>query len=188
MEERENRREAFRFADEILLKVEKIEPSDPEDMEAEFQQRRAEFGILTHLKYGAEKHLPTMRTIERKHPEIAQYFKFLQRQIEYISIRNSESDNSDLILGDKQWVDLSANGIRFSASGNFAEGEYIQAMMVLSPDDLRIMALAKVSRVDVSDDGFQQVSVHFTHLHLEDEEALIKHLHKRQIDELRNDD
>lgn len=187
MEGKKNRREAFRCEDEILLKVEKVELSEPEVMEAEFQQRRVEYGILTHLKYGVDKHLPTMRIIERKHPEIAQYLKFLQRQVEYISIRNSACDNTGPEFGDKQWVELSANGMRFSASGSFTEGEHIQAIMVLFPDELRIMALATVSRVAVSDDGFQEVSIHFTHLHLEDEEALIKHLHKRQIDDLRKD-
>ena len=187
IDENENRREAFRLEDEILLKIEKVELSDPETMEAEFQQRRAEFGILTHLKYGSEKHLPLMRTIERKNPEIAQYLKFLERQIESISVRNSGCDDSAPDYGDKQWANLSANGMRFSAPGNYVEGECIEAKMVLFPDELRIMVLATVNRVEVSDDGFQQVSVAFTKLHIEDQEALIKHLHKRQIQELRKD-
>lgn len=173
--------------DQILLKVEKLEYSDPETMEAVFNERRAEFGILTHLKYGAEKQLPTMRTIERKHPEIAQYLKFLQHQIQYLSARNSECDLVYKEFGEEQWVDLSANGLRFEASVHYTVGEYIQALMVLTPNDLRIMALAKVSRVDVSADGIQEVSVRFTKLHIEDEEALIKHLHKRQIDDLRKE-
>lgn len=187
MQENENRRSAFRLEDEILLKVEKVQSLDVQAMESAFDERRAEFGILTHLKYGVEKQLPTMRIIERKHPEIAQYLKFLQKQIEYLSTRSSELDSEGQEFGEKQWVDLSANGLRFAASGDWSVGEHIQAMMLLSPSDLRIMALAKVSRVDVSDNGLQEVSVNFTKLHIEDEEALIKHLHKRQIDDLRKE-
>ncbi len=183
----ENRRGAFRLEDEILLRVEKLDASDPGLLEAEFERRRAEFGILTHLKYGAEKYLPTMRIIERKYPEISQYLKFLERQIQYVAMRNSECDNAGPEPDEKHSVELSGNGMRFSTPGTFTVGEHVQAMMVLFPDKLRIMALATVSRVEISHDGFQQVSLQFTHLHVEDKEALIKHLHKRQIDGLRKE-
>ncbi len=179
-----NKRKALRMADEVLLKIKKLDDEKMQAARTDFEARRSEFGVITHLKYGSEKYLPEMRVIERKHPQIASYLKFLEKQIEYVSTHINISDVANEI-GKKQQVNLSAGGIRFEFDEEIGLKDHLEVSMVLLPDEVRILALAEVVRVESCPK--KMVSAKFVQLHKEDKEALIKHIHKRQMDELRKD-
>ena len=184
MEQMENRREAFRLQDRVSLSVTILDQDKVQEAFNHFEKKRSDFGLMTHLKYGAEKYLPEMRTIERRHPEIATYLKFLEKQIEYVSAHISVSEQSEEAMRNQQ-VDLSANGIRFKTSLPVDTGDCLEMVLVLHPDESRLLVLAEVKRVEQMAPGKWLVSAEFVQLHEEDQEALIKHVHKKQIEELR---
>ncbi|MCB1754153.1 MAG: PilZ domain-containing protein [Gammaproteobacteria bacterium] len=182
-----NRRGAFRILEEVSLSVTVLPKTEDGDIDREFESRRADFGIMTHLKYGAEKYLPEMRIIERKYPEISAYLKFLEKQIEYVSACIGDTDEVD-DDSEKQVVDLSATGIRFETGNRVEVGDPLEITLVLYPDRSRMLVRCKANRVQSTGDGRVTVSAEFTRLHEEDQEALIKHLYKRQIDSLSRED
>ncbi|HBR96104.1 MAG TPA: hypothetical protein DD979_01835 [Gammaproteobacteria bacterium] len=172
--------------DEIALTLKPIESAQLEHTLAHFDQRRMDFGLLSRLKYGAEKYLPEMRLIEHRYPEIAAYLKFLEQQLEVLSSHIGGCAEAAEALH-RQQVELSAVGVRFTYPKVLDVGSHVETTLVLFPQQIRILMIMKLVRVEPQNDGSYAVSGEFVCVHEEDREALIKHVHRRQIEELRRD-
>ncbi len=183
MDKHENRREAFRLHDEISLTVTKISDESLDTTLDNFEKRRADFGLLSHLKFDVEKYLPQMRVIEHRYPDIARYLKFLERQIEFLTAHVSGAYEPEEL--EKTAVELSAGGIQFVFPDECKVGDYLEAAMILYPDETRLLTILEVCRVELVSEGKHAVSGEFFHIHEADQEAMVKHVHRKQIEELR---
>jgi hypothetical protein len=186
MPKQKNRRNSYRINETVSLELKLLARIEPEDEATNFERRRIDFGVVTHLAYGAEKNLPQMRVIERKHPEIATYLKFLEKQIESLSKRVAKDTE---LVDERVWqtANLSATGIQFETSEVMEAGSCLEVAMIIKSTGTRILSHGELVRVEQKADRLYCFSVEFKLLHAEDQEALIKHIHQRQMAQLRSD-
>ena len=180
-----DRREAFRVRATLSIRVKAVADEELGVTVASFDEKRARVSLLNHMRYGAEKYLPEMRVIERKHPEVAAYLKFLEKQIEYISVyAMCPTDNAELEVPSLQTVDLSATGVRLHTRLSGQPGDHYELIMQPEPG-IQIMALAGIVRFEEAEEGRPEcTALEFTTIVEEDREALIKYLYRFQVKEL----
>ncbi len=184
-----NRRKYLRIDDRVSLYFRPLSKEQAANAVADFETKRLEFSIRNHLVHGREQHLPQMRIIEKRHPEIAGYLKFLEKQIESLSAQLIDK-NHCLSADEKYEVNLSAEGIRFYMPERFEPGDLAEIAIMVYPSRASMFALGRVVRSEkVEDDSgaetLWRTAIHFTCLHEEDREMLIKHIHHLQLTELR---
>ncbi len=185
--ENANRRKALRVEEKVVLNIETIPAEQMGDIENHFKTRRSAFSLQSHLAYVSEQQLPSMRIIERKHPEIANYLKYLEKQIEFVSekiIQKSESNSKSI---DSCNIYLSASGIQFSTGLALEVNSCIELELYIASSNMHILTFAKIVRLQELNDGDILVSAEFSLLHEEDEEALIRHIHQIHVKQLRTD-
>ena len=181
----QDRREAFRVRATLTIRVKALADDEIASAVSSFEEKRARISLLNHMRYGAEKYLPEMRVIERKHPEIAAYLKFLEKQIEYVSVYAvCPSDDAELEVSTLQTMDLSATGVRLHTRLSGAPGDHYE--LILQPESgMQIMALAGIVRFEEAEgDRPESTALEFTTIVEEDREALIKYLYRFQMKEL----
>lgn len=184
----ENRRRYLRIDDEVSLYVHPLTAKEVDSAIVHFENRRLDFSLMSHMIYGREQHMPQMRIIEKKFPMIAGYLKFLESQIETLSSRIVNL-NHCLDPEDKQDVNISATGLSFDMKEGHTIGSMFEVAIMLFPARTTMLMFGKVIRSDkiTSEDGHEiwKTALEFTHLHEEDREVLIKHIHQLQVAELR---
>lgn len=194
----ENRREGFRMDDLLKLQVRKLDPTDSEDILADFDAYRLRTCLSSHLRNQTENRVPKLQNIRARDSEVADYLEHLEAQIVQLAARVS-MDN-DMAMGDTQEeiaVNMSATGLRFcSALEDLKQGQILELRMLLSTSGTELVALAEILRLDAVSDvtpegkAMMQVSTHFTQIHPDDTEAIIRHMAKLQLLQLqarRND-
>ncbi len=179
-----NHRNALRINEQAIVQITILAPEQVSNESEYFEKRRSEFDLMTHLTYDVERYLPQMRIIERKYPEIAEYLKLLEAQIQFVSSRLA-AINTSSEAGNKQKISLSANGMQFEYKRLLEKGACIEVSLLIDSADIRLFAFAKVVSVKSVVGKPSLVSVEFSCLHDEDREALIKHIYQRQLKQLR---
>lgn len=184
-----NRRKYLRIDDRVSLHFQPLSESEAINTAANFEIRRMEFSLKNHLVHGREQHMPHMRIIEKRHPEIASYLKFLEKQIESLSSQLIDKDHC-LSVDDRYEVNLSAEGIRFYMPEQFKSGDIAEIAIMVYPSQASMYALGKIIRSEKVEDESNsetlwRTAIHFTRLHEEDREMLIKHIHQLQLAEIR---
>ena len=183
----ENRRKYLRIDDEVSLYVHPLTDTESEKMIAHFETRRLDFSLMTHLIYGRDQHMPQMRIIQKRHPDIAAYLKFLESQIETLSSRLVDKDHR-LDPDVKVAVNISADGIQFDTNMEYPADSAFEIAVMVFPTRVSLLAFGSVVRSEknVSEDGeVWKTAIRFTHIHEEDREVLIKHIHQKQLEDLR---
>lgn len=189
MNEDINRRKYLRINDRVSLHFRPLSDDEMREAVSDFESRRMEFSLKNHLVHGREQHMPHMRVIEKRHPEIANYLKFLEKQIESLSSRLIEQDHC-LSVDDRYEVNLSAEGIRFYMPEQFKAGAIAEIAMMVYPSQASMYALGEIIRSEKMEDDSNsetlwRTAIHFTCLHEEDREMLIKHIHQLQLSKIR---
>lgn len=189
MSDESNRRKYLRINDRVSLHFQPLSENDAIEAASNFETRRMEFSLKNHLVHGREQHMPQMRVIEKRHPDIANYLKFLEKQIESLSSRLIDQDHC-LSVDDRYEVNLSAEGIRFYMPEQFEAGAIAEIAMMVYPSQASMYALGEIIRSEkVEDDENSETlwrtAIHFSSLHEEDREMLIKHIHQLQLKEIR---
>ena len=184
-----NRRDFVRIESRIGLGWERIETDIPaEQLQMTFEQRSRSIGMMSELNHRSEELTPAMRVIAEKHPEIAQYLKFLQSTIEHLA---EQMSNNSAQQGDKdnlQDVVISAAGIEFNCSEQCEAGDRLEIVFSLHPSRARMLVVGEVLRVDeisVDNQPHWRLVLAYRHIRDADQELLIRHIHRAQLDELR---
>ena len=187
MSEDENRRKYLRIDDSVSLYVQPLTETEIEEAISHFETRRMDFSLMSHLVYGREQHMPQMRVIEKRYPEVAGYLKFLEMQIETLSSRIIDQDHR--LSPEKTCkVNISAEGIRFDMDKSYPSGAMFEIALMLFPSRTSMLAFGMVVRShEATEDGkaVWKTAIQFTHLHEEDREILIKHIHQKQLNQIR---
>jgi len=190
MSEDENRRKYLRIDDRISLYVKPLTETEAEEAILHFEIRRMDFSLMSHLVYGREQHMPQMRVIEKRHPEVAGYLKFLEKQIETLSSRIIDQDHR--LNPEKTCkVNISAEGLRFDTDRPYPPDAMFEIALMLFPSRTSMLAFGKVVRSEKeTEDAVARwkTAIQFTHLHEEDREIMIKHIHQKQITQIRQRD
>lgn len=127
--------------------------------------------------------------LERRDPEMFEYLKIIDTKINLIAQALS-AQNEQFSEHDTREVSLSATGLAFSNDKAVAVGELLELRMLLTSCMAVIVAYARVVQCkDISDDNPERpfaICVEYVNLTDDDRELLIKHVIKKQLQQLRD--
>lgn len=181
-----NRREYYRIDDRIALRFKPLTEGLMRMHEDNFNAKRRELGLVNHFAANREKHRVEMKRIEQKLPEIAAYLKFLEEEIEVLATRLATSDSNlpDVPTHD---VNICAEGLRTELNEPVPVGQYYEMSMMLFPSHTTAFVVGEVIRCDKITEGDElqigqyETVIKFVQIHDEDKEAMVKHIHQKQL-------
>ncbi|OED37947.1 hypothetical protein AB833_21980 [Chromatiales bacterium (ex Bugula neritina AB1)] len=181
---KENRRSYVRIQAEIGLIWRLLDDTEVENINSTFQFRSRTIGLVSEMSHRSDELVPAMRNISGEYPEIASWIKFLHSAVETLAEQISQTqDNKTKTI--PQQVIISAAGIEFQCSEKFAPGQRLELIIELLPSKSRIMVVGEVVReTDNSDCSAGDLALAFTHIRDADQELLIRHIHRAQLEEL----
>ncbi len=127
--------------------------------------------------------------LERRDPEMFEYLKIIDCKLNLIARAMSPYEEGEFSEHDKRNVSLSAAGVAFSNDQAIAVGSLLELRMLLTSCLAVIVAFARVVKCnDVSGlDPSQpfEIGAEYVNMNEEDRELLIKHVIKKQMQQLR---
>lgn len=177
----EERRQSYRVADQIGLRVNFVPARAEQTALASARATRERFAMINKLLVMREEALPVFRKMERRAPEVAMYLREMEKQIDIVARVLGQSGNA---MPDEPTHDvvISATGLSFSSKSAYPMDALLELRMVLFPEQAHLFLYARVVRVDSElDPDLPTVSVAFDDVSHEDSELLIKHLHRVQM-------
>jgi len=177
------RREYFRITDEVTLNVRKIENDD--DMEilrgrlcdaipdrfmlaASFTAQSADMHRLLHNMPGKSHDLTAY---------LARLDNKLNRLAQHMVLDSIHAEDRSLVA-----VNLSAGGVAFHGEDDFRVDDMLEVRMVLYPDLVGILAIARVVGCEAESGGGFQVAIEFNEMRERDRDLLVKHaIHRDTI-------
>lgn len=175
-------RSAFRIDDNILLSLRLIPDDQIKNILKKYPENNAELQLLNNFSDSSKALTDQFALLRRRYPEVAKYLKILDDKINTLA-RRQFSDCS--MIPDLNWheVNISASGIRFKYEKKINLGSYLELRLQLSQISNFILAYGKISRCDLDDEIKDQftIGVEFTHMNLEDREAIHTHVRGKEI-------
>lgn len=182
-----NQRASFRVNDKVALQVQRLTTTDVGEISQLFDQRRKGLGLLNHFVNEREKKRPSFIKIEKQFPEISQYIGYLEDQLEAL-IQQADNETSRLPNTPSHAVSISSSGMSCDLEESIPEESLVEIKVKFFPSQATIFCFGRISRCEPID-GLHPVhwetAINFTHIHEDDEEQLVKHIHKAQMNELR---
>ena len=182
-----NRREHFRLDDTATLRVRIVDGDSLEDIETGFNDYRLRHCMKSRIQNQMELRRPRLIRIKKSSSDVAEYLDSLEHLITEIAQRLDEVSNATLegyeFTGK---VNISATGVRFNSDQRLESGQILEIGMTLGASRTQIVVLGEVTRFEEHEGSEYSVSVHYTHIHPEDEETLIHHLAQLQRMELQS--
>ena len=181
------RRRYFRIKDDIILFHKEVSPEDVPELEAYQEHTVDSFSLSSRLDLLTVESRSLLRKVEREHPETADFLKVMEQKIDLLA--------RALLAKDTEWVDqptrcvsLSASGLAFEADVGFPLGSVLELKMILPPALIGILSYGRVVYCNYNRNtdspGFN-IAVDFVGLRERDRDLLIRHVVKRQLQQLR---
>jgi hypothetical protein len=184
----DERREFFRIDDAIQVSYRVIEATDmPLDINDQRMQNDR-FTVITRLQ-AISQHLSTAyHRIEQRDPDVADYLKALDEKIDLLG-RSFLLAEDDLLGQPSQSVNLSAGGLAMDTAAPLRVGDLVEIKLLLLPSYSGVLAFGEVVGVEASQDGDaaypHHARINFTLIRDSDQDALIRHIMRRQSEMLR---
>ncbi|MEM7257731.1 MAG: hypothetical protein AAF404_10120, partial [Pseudomonadota bacterium] len=132
-----------------------------------------------------------LRKIRNQHPEIAAWIDFQQHALSALALQVN-SQRAMLATTQPQNVSISAAGMEFNSDVDCVAGNHLEIILSLGtglPTILTIGVVDKMAEVDqVLAQGSEnkKLQVQFTHIREADQEVLIRHIHRTQLNQIRS--
>jgi len=179
MDGSDNRRSYVRHHDDVLLRLRPLDEHALRTTLERLEHWRRDYDPGKELQLDSRQLRPALREIRREMPEVAAYLSHLERRIATLS----GTTDGDAPRGESTpvRVDLSASGLRCTASEGLHEGVAVEVGLVLLPRCEEVAAIGRVVRLEPAEEGRPgTASIHFEHLLEHDQETLIRHVHALQ--------
>ncbi len=175
-------RSAFRINDNILLSLRVIPDDQIQEVLKKYPEYTAELQLLNNFSDSSKALTDQFALVRRRYPEIAKYLKILDDKINTLARRQFSSCS---LIPDLNWheVNISASGIRLSYAEKLKIDSYLEMRLQLSQISNYILAYGKIVRCDLDSEVKNQytIGVEFSHINLEDREAIHKHVRGKEI-------
>lgn len=184
----DDRRSFFRIDDEVNLIYKKV------DKQTIFTASLVTDDLLSNCSLAAafdvldQESRLIMHRIEKNEPEIAEYLKLMDSQISLLAqavmMHDSEFSDSNL-----RHANISATGLAFEVDEPINEGDFLEIKLLLTSCLAIIVIYGKV--VYCKENSEQEnarpyhIAVEYINLKEQDREVLIKHVVKRQMQQIR---
>ena len=184
----EDRRRFFRIEDEINLYYKRVDDKLLNESNSSSEDVLGNCSLSAALDMMSQESQLTLRRLERNDPDVADYFKILENKIDLIA-RAVLMQGMDLSDQKTRNVNMSASGIAFDCEESMQAGECIEIKMLLASSMTVIVTYGKVihckKNADNESDFSFIVGVDYYNMKEQDREMLIKHVVKRQMQQIR---
>ncbi|MEO1889738.1 MAG: PilZ domain-containing protein [Cycloclasticus sp.] len=183
-QEEQERRGFFRIDDKIALSY-RLVPSDEangSDGSLQFNDNDA-MSLGNELEKMREVSRIHFRHVEKESPEVARYFTHIEAKINLLAHHFMMSVDT-LFVQSTQSVSISGSGIAFTASEALTIGDSLEVKFILQPSLTTIRTFANVVSCKAEKAQFR-VAVQYSGLNDEDRDLLIRHVVKKQMNDIR---
>jgi len=185
------RREYFRIEDNLLVAVDRVPAEELEARLRELEQGgESDFTVMSSLAGVTAQMAVYLRRIENELPDVAAYLKAVDRKLEILG-RAFLTNDKILSSDHAQHVNLSAGGACLHVAEYYEPGTVVEVRMLLFPSFTGLLTYADVVGCEpdrgeegAAGEGFR-LRVEFTHMREPDRDILIRHVLRRQGEELR---
>ncbi|MBT8430085.1 MAG: PilZ domain-containing protein [Gammaproteobacteria bacterium] len=187
-----DRRNFFRIDDTVRMSIRRVPREELQSRLDRLEQDLAgNFTVLSSLSAITAQMAAGLRRIENRDPDLAAYLRAIDQKIEVIG-RAFIATEPELVAQAAAPVNLSAGGMCAGVEEHYEPGTDIEIRMLLFPSFTGLMIYGTVVECDpVGDEdssaGYQHIArIEFSHIREQDRELLIRHLLRRQSDQLRD--
>lgn len=171
----DERRRYYRIEDWVALEI--IPSSHPVDNGSPC------FQLLNEFRQLEQDSLPLLRQLAEADRLLAGYLRLQSKRLDLLA----QLMTRDLIrqMGPPRKVDLSEGGLRFSNPEPFPEESPLNIRLLLLPNPVELVLLARVARCVPQGDGQYEVALHFDHITDAQRQQLARHILQKQALERR---
>lgn len=185
---KDERREFFRIDDSIQVSYREI---DAQTLPANVDDKRLQndrFTVMTRLQTISQHLSAPLHRIEQRDPDVADYLRALDEKISLLG-HSFLSEERELLGQPSQSVNLSAGGLAMDVARPLTLGASVEIKLLLLPSYTGVIAYGEVVGVEPSAEGNadypHHVRINFTLIRSSDQDALIRHIMRRQGELLR---
>ena len=175
-------RSAFRIDDNILFSMRIIPDARVEETLKKYPESYAELQLINSFGDSSKSLTDQFALVRRRYPEVAKYLKILDDKINTLAKKQFTVGST---IPDLNWqeVNISASGIRFNHNEQLKVGSYLELRLQLTQMSNYILAYAKTVRCEQNSEntGDYSIAVEFTHINIEDREAIHTHVRGKEI-------
>ncbi|MCF7969992.1 MAG: PilZ domain-containing protein [Methylococcaceae bacterium] len=184
----DERRRFFRIDDEINLFYKKVAPESIKKYSEASSELLNNCSLAAALDILNQEAQIIFNRIERNNSDIADYLKVMDSKINLVA-RAVLMDGTDLINEKARNVSLSASGVAFECEELIAEGEFLEIRLLLTSSMAVVVSYGNAvyshKKPEAVSDFPYVVGVAFSEMKEQDRELLIKHVVKRQMQQIR---
>ncbi|MEQ1529764.1 MAG: PilZ domain-containing protein [Methylococcales bacterium] len=185
----EERRRYFRIHDEVNLFYKKVDADALSDETSYSTESILNSCSLTSaLQMASQESALLMYRLEKNYPDIADYLKILETKIDLIS-QAITLQAGDFKENNTRNASISATGIAFDSEDKLQEGDFLEIKMLLVNCMAVIVAYGTVvyCKANQNSDSHYPylIGVDYVNMKDQDRELLIKHVVKRQLQQIR---
>lgn len=184
-EEELERRVFFRIDDEIVLNYRVVTNDEFDNNDGLHINESSSLTLATELDKMKATSRIHLRHVEKENAEIARYFTHLENKIDLIA-RHVIMGADGLFTENTQSVSISGSGLAFTAKEKLNIGSYVELKFVLKPSLTCIRSYSKVVLCQDQGNGEYKIAIEFSKLTEEDRDVLIRHVVKKQMNEIRD--
>jgi hypothetical protein len=187
-ENRDERREFYRIDDSIQVSCRVIKDHElPTSIDQQLQAGDR-FTVMTRLQEISQHLSASLHRIEQRDLDIADYLKALDEKVNLLG-RSFLTEERELLEKPSQVVNLSAGGLAMDVTQRIEVGSLVELKMLLLPSYTGVLAYGEVVATEAAHQEDPQypyhIRVNFTLIRGTDQDALIRHITRRQSEMLR---
>jgi PilZ domain. len=177
------RRRFFRIDDTLCISYRLIDPETASAGLKAMEPLSRQFSVAATLDVLSQEAQRIMLRIEKQNPEWLELYQVLDAKINTLA-QAMMFACSDVDAQNCRDVNLSASGVAFAQSSLLDIGQNLAIEMYLPSTLALILVYGKVVNCQELAEGQYSISVDYTHIRAEDQELLIKHVVRRQWQQL----
>lgn len=191
-----DRRSYFRLDDTVRLSIRAVSTEElPDRLDRLDHDLAGNFTVMSSLAAITAQMTMGLRRIENRDPDLAAYLRAIDQKIEVIG-RAFLLQEPEAVSERAVPVNLSAGGMCAGVDQAYPAGTHLEIRMLLFPSFTGLMIYGSVVKTEeipgdqmreAGYNGYRHLArIEFTHIREADRELLIRHLLRRQSDQLRD--
>jgi len=185
----EDRRRYFRIDDEVNLFYKKVDEKEINDFSYVSDDILSTSSLSAAMDMLAQEAQLILRRVERSDPDIADYLKLMDDKIDLIG-RALVMQGTNFTEQSARNVNLSAAGLAFDCEEALQAGDFLEIKMLLTSCMAVIVTFVKVINCRKNENPDSEfpymIGVDYLNIKDQDRELLIKHVVKRQMQQIRS--
>jgi len=187
-ERADDRRRFFRIDDEVNLTYKKVNINEMSEQNNVLDDVLNNCSIASAMDALNQESSLVLRRLQKSDSDIADFLKLMDDKIDLIA-RSVLLRETDFSKQNTREVNISASGLAFASKEGLYAGDYLEVKMLLTSSMSIVVAYGKVvycKMVDENNNDFPYlIGLDFMNMKEQDRELLIKHVVKRQMQQIR---